>query len=74
MTGLVFGDAIRINRPMWGQPRFWLLLGTVLVVQCVVGTMILLTVTKVPTVLWVFLIPLDYVAVGACLAVVLRRQ
>jgi hypothetical protein len=67
MTALVFGDTIRTSRRWWGQPRFWLLLGAFLGAQCGLGTLILWTVTKVPTILWAFLIPLDYVALNAYL-------
>ena len=67
MTVLVFGDTIRIGRRWWAQRRFWLLLGISLVAQCALGIALLWTVPKVSTMLWAYLIPLDYVALGAFL-------
>jgi len=74
MTALVFGDAIRINRRCWRQRRFWLLLAVFFGAQCGLALVILGTVTKVPTIFWVFLIPLDYAALGAYLGFFLELQ
>jgi hypothetical protein len=74
MTALVFGDTIRINRRWWGQPRFWLLLGAFFGAQCALGIAILSTVTKMSTMVWAFLIPLDYVALSAYLGYFLELR
>jgi hypothetical protein len=67
ITALVFGDAIRVNRSSQRRARFWLLLGGLLSLQCAVGITLLLSVARVPTLVWLLFLPLDYVAVGTCL-------
>lgn len=68
MTAIVFGGAIHMNRRWWRIPRFWLLLSSFLAVQSALGAAILSAVTKVYTIVWAVLIPLDYFALGAYLA------
>jgi hypothetical protein len=68
ITGIVFGDTMRLNRRWWRERRFWLLLGTFFAIQCGVGLVVLGMVAKVPAMVWVIFMPLDYVALGAYLS------
>jgi len=72
MTALVFGDAIRITRRAWTQPRFWLLLGLAFIVQVTVGTLLLWNAPRMSTLVWAFFIPLDYAALGGYLSLFVK--
>lgn len=74
VTALVFGDMIRTNRRWWRSSRFWLLLGAFFAVQCGFGVLLLWSVTKVPAILWVLLIPLNYIALSAYLGFLLDSR
>lgn len=74
MTALVFGDAIRLGRPHWRQLRFWVLLAVFFAVQFGLALAVFSVVDVVPTLFWGFLIPLDYLVLGAYLATFLQPR
>jgi hypothetical protein len=64
-TVLVFGDTVRLNRPNWRHRAFWIPLLAGLLAQTVAGILLLRRIVSVPTVVWAFVIPVDYVVVAA---------
>ena len=67
MTVIVFGYAIRACRRLWGQQRFWLILGVFFAVHSGLGVSVLLRVATVPLVLYAVLTAIEYAVLAAYL-------
>jgi hypothetical protein len=71
VTAIVFVEAIRRNRRLWGKRRFWLVLCSFGFVQCTLGTVALWRIGSVPTVYWALLLPFNFIALDKYMSVFL---
>jgi hypothetical protein len=60
MTAIVFGYAIRDGRRKWHLPKFWLFLGLFFALHTILGIIVLLSVTKMPLVIFGALTGVEY--------------
>ena len=67
MTAIVFGNAIRACRRLWGRQKFWVLLGLFFAVHSTLGVFVLMSVPTVPLVLYGVLTGIEYVVLAAYL-------
>lgn len=66
-TAIVFGNAIRSCRRLWGRRKFWVFLGLFFAVHSSAGVLLLVRVATVPWVLYAVLAGPEYVVLAAYL-------
>jgi Na+/melibiose symporter-like transporter len=64
ITAIVFGNAIRSCRRLWGGRKFWVLLGLFFAVHCGLGVVLLMRVATAPWVLYAVLAGPEYVVLA----------
>ena len=64
ITAIVFGNAIRSCRRLWGRRKFWVLLGLFFAVHCGLGVVLLMRVATAPWALYAVLAGPEYVVLA----------
>ncbi len=64
ITAIVFGNAIRSCRRLWGRRKFWVLLGLFFAVHSGLGVFLLMRVATAPWVLYALLAGPEYVVLA----------